>query len=581
MEKLGDKKKKKKKNDNNIQEFEISNESNFMIKTIEDDLTKIKKNINLLQIIYSEFPEKNVKEKFNKANRLLNKSKEIFKDIEKGNKDVLDKWQKKFKNYRGIDEIIKQLKNYDKIKDRVDFDEIVKNILIFTKKDIYYSDIKCLLNFINLFEANETELSKYLKEKKFEFEEKDHFNFNTLLNINNYLEEKNIYINNGKDDSSLIKFIRILKNKENEINFLKTKNVDLTADLLYRLNPTIDSLKFNDFLEYLNCIDFINDMKEKLTDNNLLIKLREKLSKNDIDQILSSFYCYFRNYDRIKLLNSKDLYGNIKYILNNSKFEIKLFKRVFKVYDDNQKEINDILVKDLDGLIQLKNNINLNFENLLDNIKLDEKQKEELNNKKRKIEIFIKYVEQLQNINHYFSKLENKGFPFFIEVKITTSKDNIVYELVNNRLEYDELIFKMKEYHKAIKEYQTKLYKENEYFRYVYDKQLYRLFKKIANRNKDINSYIRFVTNTDSIKDDFPLYISKFNDISGAYNDYSVAIEEKYDFISKYIEIIFEINNTSLDKLYKDIKVKYELRGIYKCNIQKSNKRTNIFIFIC
>ena len=93
------------------------------------------------------------------------------------------------------------MKNYDKIKVGVDFDEIVKNILIFTKKDIYYSDIKCLLIFINLFEANETELSKYLKEKKLEFEEKDHFNFYTLLNINNYLEEKKIYINNGKDDS--------------------------------------------------------------------------------------------------------------------------------------------------------------------------------------------------------------------------------------------------------------------------------------------------------------------------------------------------------------------------------------------
>ena len=27
-----------------------------------------------------------------------------------------------------------------------------------------------------------------------------------------------------------------------------------------------------------------------------------------------------------------------------------------------------------------------------------------------KIEIFIKYVEQIQNINKYFSKLENKGW---------------------------------------------------------------------------------------------------------------------------------------------------------------------------
>ena len=61
---------------------------------------------------------------------------------------------------------IKQFKNYDKIKDQEDFEEITKNILILSKKDIYYHDIKCLLNFIKLFEAEEIESSKYLKENK-------------------------------------------------------------------------------------------------------------------------------------------------------------------------------------------------------------------------------------------------------------------------------------------------------------------------------------------------------------------------------------------------------------------------------
>ena len=294
------------------------------------------------------------------------------------------------------------MKNYDKIKDKEDFDEIIKNILILTKKDIYYHDIKCILYFIQLFEAEETELSKYLEEKKLEFKDKANFNFRNLININNYLEEKVIYINDGKDDSSLIKFIRLLYNKEKEINYLKKKDVDITTAILYRLNPKIESIKFNDILDYLSCIDFLNDFKDKLTDNNLLIKLRTKLAKIDIDRVLLLFKSYFDNYDKLKLLNSKDLYGNIKYILNNSKFEMYLFKREFKVYDDDQKEIDDIIVKDIDGLIKLKYNINLNFEVLPDNIKLDEKQKEELNNKKRKIEIFIKYVQQIQNINTYF-----------------------------------------------------------------------------------------------------------------------------------------------------------------------------------
>ena len=169
---------------------------NFMIKSLEDDLTKLTKEINTFQIIYSEFPEEAKTSKLNKANQLLNECKEIFKDIEKGNNNILNKFQNKFnKNINSVDEIIKQLKNYDKIKGREDLNDISKNILILIKKDIYYHDIKCLLYFIKLFEAEETELSQYLKEKKSEFEDKEHFNFDKLVNINNYLESKKIYIN--------------------------------------------------------------------------------------------------------------------------------------------------------------------------------------------------------------------------------------------------------------------------------------------------------------------------------------------------------------------------------------------------
>ena len=153
--------------------------SNFMVKSLEDDLTKLTKEIETFQIIYSEFPEEDKTSKLNKANQLLNECKEIFKDIEKGKNNILNKFQNKFnKNINSVDEIIKQLKNYDKIKGREDLNDISKNILILIKKDIYYHDIKCLLYFIKLFEAEETEISQYLKEKKSEFENKEHFNFN-------------------------------------------------------------------------------------------------------------------------------------------------------------------------------------------------------------------------------------------------------------------------------------------------------------------------------------------------------------------------------------------------------------------
>ena len=127
------------------------------------------------------------------------------------------------------------------------------------------------------------------------------------------------------------------------------------------------------------------------------------------------------------------------------------------------------MIKKKLALIQLKDNINLNFEDLSENNKVNEKQKIEINEKKNKIEIFVRYIDQLQTINKYFYLLESKGCPFIIDIVVITSKDEILYELVNKCLRYNILILNLKEYCNTIVEYQLKLYKENEYFRYVYD----------------------------------------------------------------------------------------------------------------
>ena len=546
-------------------------------------LIKIIKEIKLFQIIYKDFCKGDEIPKFNKAKELLDESKVIFEDIQKGNQNILDKWLNKFKKERGIEEELIKLKEYYEIDNNEDLDKVTKKILIFIKKNIYYSDIKCLQYFLKLFEAEETDLIKYLKEKQLEFEEKENLGLESLVNIKNYLENKEIYLNDGKDDSPTIKLIRLLYYKEDEINFLKSKDIDSVSSLLYKLNPTTNSLEYNDILDYQSCIYFINDIKEKKTDEELLIKLKEKIKVDDVNKIMGIFTNYFMNFGSIKSLesnfdSSKDIYENIKAILNNSKFKIKIFKREFKVYDDNKRE-KDIIIKDFDGLLRLKNNVNLKFE-VLPNIdnkkeeKLITKQqnlKSILKVKREKIKIFIKYVEQLQNIIKYFEKLENKGCPFLIDIFITTSKDKITFELVNEPLKYNELILKLKQFHNAIVEYQVKFYRENEYFRYAYDKQLYRLFKRITHRNKDISSYIRFYTNGDSIKDEFPFYEFQFNNQVQTYKSYEVALEENFELISNYIKNLFITNGTSLDTLYKHIKVKDNFKGIYKCNVQKYN----------
>jgi len=158
-----------------------------------------------------------------------------------------------------------------------------------------------------------------------------------------------------------------------------------------------------------------------------------------------------------------------------------------------------------------------------------------------------------------------------MEVQIINTKNNIMYKLGNKFYEYNELISDLKDYNDAMKQYQLKFYEENEYFRYIYNRQIFRLLKRITNKNKDISSYIRFFTNSNSIKDNVPSYLPTYNIISNAFNACGIAINEKFNFISKYIKHIFEINNTSLEKVYNYIKVKNSLNGIYKCFVYKYN----------
>ena len=172
---------------------------------------------------------------------------------------------KKEKYNQVIEEELKKLKDYYEINEKESGD-IAKNIFIFTKKNIYKTDIKCLQYFLKLFNAEETELSKKLNESKIDVEDEENLNFEKLKNINDFLESIEMYINKGRDDSQSIQLIRFLNNRENEIKFAFEKEIDSTAALIYKINTTSGSSLFNDILQNKSCVDLVNDFKEKMKD---------------------------------------------------------------------------------------------------------------------------------------------------------------------------------------------------------------------------------------------------------------------------------------------------------------------------
>ena len=138
----------------------------FMEKT---NLIKIVKDIKLFEIIYEKFSiikdiETNNKElkideetKFNNAKKIFDECKIIFTDIYKGNREILDGWQKEFKkDQKATEDELNKLKKYYDVQINQNTD-IIKNIRIFTKKNIIKDDIKYILYFIRLFKAEETE----------------------------------------------------------------------------------------------------------------------------------------------------------------------------------------------------------------------------------------------------------------------------------------------------------------------------------------------------------------------------------------------------------------------------------------
>ena len=113
------------------------------------------------------------------------------------------------------------MKNYYKINSKECFDSVAKNILIFTKKNIYFEEIKCIFYFFKSFEI-EKKIFQINYEKKIQFENLD---FENLKKLNDYLEELKIYINNGKDDSPSIKLMRLFYGKEAQINFINVGDI--------------------------------------------------------------------------------------------------------------------------------------------------------------------------------------------------------------------------------------------------------------------------------------------------------------------------------------------------------------------
>jgi len=62
------------------------------------------------------------------------------------------------------------------------------------------------------------------------------------------------------------------------------------------------------------------------------------------------FEHYFIHFGSIKSLDqnfdgTEIIYENIKSILNNSKFKIELFKREFKIYEDDNRKIEKKILK--------------------------------------------------------------------------------------------------------------------------------------------------------------------------------------------------------------------------------------------
>jgi len=559
-----------------INEFKTEAMNNYIddLLKYESLCEKIKqlKDFLLFKKIFENSQGKDQSERFEDGLKKLNNLKKLFNESS-SNIEVIfneENFVNIFKNIKEelgkkdeskSKEFIEQMIEYFNIKDGKKIEEL--KIIIKSKK--YEMVVKSIKFFFDNFSGTKITLPRNIELSEMK-----------LKNLNSTLEQ--LKKNNIFDYESNSPFYRVFISfyeKKEAIDFLMSKiNIDIDKfkkTIKGKLDPTNRSISIKDIDDTIECLGHF----KILTSFSESSKIIDHLKELDEEKI-KKFESYSKKYPSIIELdrkNEKDAFEKVYQIIQDASLIFKLDNEDFCYKIDGEN--NPIEIKEL---IDLKNKINIQPKNNINEEKNEEKDEEKSEAIKEsdpyemkcdKLIFFKKVISNLEIIYDKINLLREKGFNIPIRIDIVINYPEDIYKLNEQKKDFNFI----KDYLLTIKnDYENQLntiYENEKYLRLLYGK-LFRKIKLHQEGNCKILEIMRYILNKTDNQDKIQegqIYNEPIGeDYENEYKDYTKQI---FDSISKYFISLFKNNNTNFQKHYENMLIKEKKKekgiGIKKC----------------
>ena len=362
-----------------------------------------------------------------------------------------------------------------------------------------------------------------------------------------------------------MEFLNILANNEEGIKFGMGKTNNQIRSLSEFVGETENSkLQINDIQDFMNVCNFFEAIKALNVQNDFELINEFKNAFITSPSFTNSFKNYLNNFNEIKNVYEEFL---DKPEVSRIKIEQILKFSIIEIYFDN--ESRSIQVKgvykdihnqnknfDFDDLQELHDRALLFSSQSVDN--LAKNVIENIQNKKKNSENFVKIVENINQLKNYLLSLHIKGYPNILKVIIQIEKGVALNE--GNTI--DVLLNYYKILRNDLENAQTKAYKEKSLIRLIYGLQFYDLHNYLFNKEykSDIMPLLKRLSNN-KIKNKPKLYKNK-------QDFYFEDNEEKFTYmienINNFLIQCLDINNINLISLYEENFIREELNNKLK-----------------
>ena len=559
-------------------------------KLVEEIL--ILRNSNIFIRLFNEIKRKEKKDVPEKALKEFQKVKNLFVENEqKIMKELKSNIALKYLNEIGVkneDLLIHEIEwlivyfkiNYFKLKNF-----LIEKIKIYIKNQSLFQVLSGIIQFSDIFKdifrSNSKDILSFeIKISEFNNKIQDLITIEQCENIIKYIEEVFKISKYNKDIFDNF-FIQVYKNPKC-IKFLKNKKSEHFKNLEeFLLKSEESELKEEDIKDFKTTIGFFEKHISNVIDfqisffeavDNIMIELSKS------DKIQKSLFNFIKKFNHIEILLNKYLNGTeewikkLKFIFEESK--IIIAKEKTKNNDYKEKYMLSGSYKET-SMEEINNSIFYKpfFQNELDSmfqksfiIKIPSVYNDLFNN-------FISLYTNIIKLISLLNELDMNGYHKNFKIQIQIIESQISSELNQKKQDLNLIVKDLSVLNNKISENLINLYKEHEYIRFFYPRQLINIYNYvIVNDNNDIMKVkvetllnIYYNNSLEKIQTYKNLLLCKKDDLEEYF--------EILGTINKYILDQLNLNKTNLDKIYEINRIKINDKPLCSKKLEEKEKR--------